>query len=77
MVFALLIAAILWNLGTWWLGLPASSSHTHGGFHHWRGACQPVFESAYRRIGTGLGQVIKVLKALLISPLIGFLMAGF
>ena len=28
MIFALLIAAILWNLGTWWLGLPASSSHT-------------------------------------------------
>src|SRR5580658_2798506 len=28
MVFALLIAAIIWNLGTWWLGLPASSSHT-------------------------------------------------
>src|SRR6266436_3291564 len=27
MVFALLIAAILWNLGTWYLGLPASSSH--------------------------------------------------
>ena len=28
MVFALLIAAILWNLSTWWFGLPASSSHT-------------------------------------------------
>ncbi|PTQ67393.1 inorganic phosphate transporter [Pseudomonas sp. GV071] len=28
MVFALLIAAIIWNLGTWALGLPASSSHT-------------------------------------------------
>src|ERR1700742_5239460 len=28
MVFALLISAILWNLGTWYLGLPASSSHT-------------------------------------------------
>ena len=28
MVFALLIAAIVWNLGTWWLGLPASSSHS-------------------------------------------------
>jgi PiT family inorganic phosphate transporter len=28
MVFALFIAAILWNLGTWLLGLPASSSHT-------------------------------------------------
>ena len=31
MVFALLIAAILWNLGTWWLGLPASSTHTMTG----------------------------------------------
>src|SRR5262249_56883426 len=28
MVFALLFAAIIWNLGTWYLGLPASSSHT-------------------------------------------------
>src|SRR5579871_5491519 len=28
MVFALLISAILWNVGTWYLGLPASSSHT-------------------------------------------------
>src|ERR1700738_2818151 len=28
MVFALLIAAIIWNLGTWWMGLPASRSHT-------------------------------------------------
>src|ERR1700722_14200880 len=28
MVFALLIAAIIWNLGTWALGLPSSSSHT-------------------------------------------------
>src|SRR5271165_6664696 len=28
MVFAMLIAAIIWNLGTWWLGLPNSSSHS-------------------------------------------------
>src|SRR5215831_8902711 len=28
MVFALLISAIIWNIGTWYLGLPASSSHT-------------------------------------------------
>src|ERR1700747_428029 len=28
MVFELLIAAIIWNLGTWYFGLPASSSHT-------------------------------------------------
>ena len=30
MVFALLIGAMIWNLGTWYLGLPASSSHTRG-----------------------------------------------
>ena len=28
MILALLLSAIIWNLGTWWLGLPASSSHT-------------------------------------------------
>src|SRR5262244_3470299 len=28
MVFALLISAIIWNVGTWYFGLPASSSHT-------------------------------------------------
>src|SRR5215467_9715898 len=28
MVFSLLASAIAWNVGTWWLGLPASSSHT-------------------------------------------------
>jgi PiT family inorganic phosphate transporter len=28
MVFGMLIAAIIWNLSTWWPGLPASSSHT-------------------------------------------------
>src|SRR5215468_3578448 len=27
MVFALLLAAMIWNVGTWYLGLPASSSH--------------------------------------------------
>eukprot|EP01083_Nonionella_stella_P029810 81930_1 len=28
MVFSMLLAAIIWNLGTWFFGLPASSSHT-------------------------------------------------
>ena len=28
MILALLLSAIIWNLGTWWFGLPASSSHT-------------------------------------------------
>ena len=28
MIFSILLAAIIWNLGTWYFGLPASSSHT-------------------------------------------------
>jgi PiT family inorganic phosphate transporter len=28
MIIALLLSSIIWNLGTWWFGLPASSSHT-------------------------------------------------
>ena len=38
MVFALLISAIIWNVGTWYLGLPASSSHTPDRLHHGRRA---------------------------------------
>lgn len=77
MVFALLLAAILWNLGTWYLGLPASSSHTL------IGAILGVgFAQAWLTTGAGLGNGINwsktqdVLIALLTSPLIGFTLAA-
>ncbi|AMN00693.1 inorganic phosphate transporter [Acinetobacter baumannii] len=78
MVFALLIAAILWNLGTWFLGIPASSSHTLIGsilgvgiMNHLLSASTGVMTS-----GVDMDQVIKVGKALLFSPLIGFAFAA-
>lgn len=78
MVFALLIAAILWNLGTWFLGIPASSSHTLIGsilgvgiMNHMLSASTGVTTS-----GVDMDQVIKVGKALLFSPLIGFAFAA-
>ncbi|EHU2435156.1 TPA: inorganic phosphate transporter [Acinetobacter baumannii] len=78
MVFALLIAAILWNLGTWFLGIPASSSHTLIGsilgvgiMNHLLSASTGVTAS-----GVDMDQVIKVGKALLFSPLIGFAFAA-
>jgi PiT family inorganic phosphate transporter len=43
MVFALLIAAIMWNLGTWYFGLPASSSHTMGRVNHRRRGCETTY----------------------------------
>ncbi len=57
MVFALLISAIIWNLGTWYMGLPASSSHSLIGAIVGRGAGQ--FADAARpplRRGRELGQ---------------------
>ena len=76
MVFALLIAAILWNLGTWWLGLPASSSHTMVGSIIGVGLASQIVSFRAGAYGLDWGQVVKVLKALLISPLIGFGLAG-
>ena len=73
MVFALLIAAILWNLGTWWLGLPASSTHTMTGSIIGVGlANQLLSHAAGGTSGVDWEQAIKVFKVLLISPLVGF-----
>jgi len=76
MVFALLIAAIIWNLGTWWAGLPASSSHTMVGSIIGVGIANQIVSGNSGTSGLDWEQAIKVLKALLISPLIGFLLAG-
>jgi PiT family inorganic phosphate transporter len=73
MVFALLISAILWNAGTWYLGLPASSSHTLIGSILGVGLMNSWF-SAGRQFGDGVnwGKTQEVGMSLLISPLIGF-----
>ena len=72
MVFALLVAAILWNLGTWWLGLPASSSHTMVGSIIGVGIANQLFNPHIGATGVDWEQAIKVLQALLISPVVGF-----
>jgi len=72
MVFALLIAAILWNLGTWWLGLPASSSHTLIGSIIGVGVANALMHGRDGTSGVDWSQATKVGYALLLSPLIGF-----
>ncbi|MGD0735972.1 MAG: inorganic phosphate transporter [Terracidiphilus sp.] len=76
MVFALLIAAILWNLGTWWLGLPASSSHTMVGSIIGVGLANQLLSAHRGASGVDWEQGVKVLKVLLISPVVGFCCAG-
>lgn len=77
MVFALLIAAILWNLGTWFLGIPASSSHTLIGSILGVGIMNHLLNaSTGATSGIDMDQVLKVGKALLFSPMIGFAFAA-
>src|SRR6516162_11321294 len=76
MVFALLIAAILWNLGTWWLGLPASSSHTMVGSIIGVGLANQLLNPHTGTSGVDWEQGMKVLKALFFSPMIGFTVAA-
>lgn len=72
MVFALLIAAIIWNLSTWWFGLPASSSHTMVGSIIGVGIANQLMSVHSGTSGVDWEQATKVFKVLLISPLVGF-----
>lgn len=69
-IFSALIAAIIWNLLTWYFGIPSSSSHALiGGLV---GAI--MFDNSYRDINFGT-VFEKVLLPMVISPILGFIMA--
>ena len=72
MIFALLIAAIIWNLGTWWLGLPASSSHTLIGSIIGVGIANALMHGRDGPSGVDWSQATKIGYSLLLSPLVGF-----
>ena len=76
MVFALLVSAILWNLSTWWYGLPASSSHTLIGSIIGVGVANQLMQGATGTSGVDWSQVGNVFRALLISPVVGFVLAA-
>ncbi|MBV9567262.1 MAG: inorganic phosphate transporter, partial [Hyphomicrobiales bacterium] len=75
MVFALLIAAILWNVGTWSLGLPASSSHTLIGSIIGVGITNALLRGRDGTSGVDWDQALSVGKSLLLSPIVGFVCA--
>jgi PiT family inorganic phosphate transporter len=76
MVFALLIAAIIWNLGTWYLGLPASSSHTLIGSIIGVGIANAMMHGQDGTSGVDWSKATEIGYALLLSPLIGFVAAA-
>src|SRR6516165_8323397 len=76
MVFALLIAAIFWNLGTWVFGLPASSSHTLIGSIIGVGVANALLHGRSGTSGVDWSKAKEVGEALLLSPLFGFALAA-
>ena len=77
MIFALLIAAIIWNLGTWAFGLPNSSSHALIGSIIGVGlANQFMAPAGSATSGVEWGQAYGVFRALLFSPVIGFALSA-
>src|ERR1700685_4254981 len=76
MLVSLFIAALFWNIGTWWFGLPNSSSHCLIG-----ALIGVALGNAYARSrslseGVHWTQLWKVLEALAVSPVLGFVLAG-
>ncbi len=76
MVFSLLFAAIIWNLGTWFIGLPSSSSHTLIGSILGVGLMNQFMHYGTKTSGVEWGQAIKIGYSLLLSPMIGFACAA-
>ena len=72
MIFSLLISAIIWNVGTWYLGLPASSSHTLIGAIMGVGLANSIMGGQGWAAGINWPKAQEVGMALLLSPIVGF-----
>lgn len=75
MIFSMLFAAILWNLGTWYLGLPTSSSHTLIGTLIGIGCANSIVTHYPITQGLNISQLINIFISLIISPVIGLILA--
>src|ERR1700678_3288163 len=76
MVFALLVAAIVWNLGTWWFGLPASSSHTLIGAIVGVGLANSLMPGPTFGSGVNWHKVEEIGLSLVVSPIFGLAVAA-
>src|SRR5476649_653874 len=76
MVFSMLLAAIIWNLGTWYFGLPASSSHTLIGAIIGVGLTNALITHSSVVDALNIPKMIGIFASLIISPLVGMIMAG-
>ena len=76
MVFSMLLAAIIWNLGTWYFGLPASSSHTLIGAIIGIGLTNALMTGTSLVDALNIPKVINIFASLILSPIVGLVFAG-
>src|SRR5579875_285748 len=76
MLLSLFLSALIWNVATWWMAIPCSSSHAIIGALLGVGIANSI--AAQRGFGQGVdwSQVWSVFRALLLSPILGFIGAG-
>jgi PiT family inorganic phosphate transporter len=72
MVFSLLASAILWNVGTWYFGIPASSSHTLIGSILGVGFAHSLMNAEVFGEGVNWAKAQEIFLSLLVSPMVGF-----
>jgi low-affinity inorganic phosphate transporter len=76
MVFSMLAAAIAWNLGTWYFGIPASSSHTLIGSILGVGIANAWLTHTALAEGVNWGKALEIVLSLVISPIMGFILSA-
>lgn len=76
MMLSLIIAALTWNLGTWYFGIPASSSHTLIGSIVGVALGNAIIENSSMIDALNLPKVLSIALSLIVSPLVGMLLAG-
>ena len=75
MLVAIFLAALLWNVATWWRGIPNSSSHCLIGALVGIGIADALIGGRPASQGVDWSEVFSVLRALLVSPVLGFALA--
>ncbi|WP_392552831.1 inorganic phosphate transporter PitA [Orbus wheelerorum] len=76
MVFSILLAAIVWNLGTWYLGIPASSSHTLIGSIIGVALANAFLTDTSIIDALNIPKMVEIFLSLIISPIVGLILAG-
>src|ERR1700712_50264 len=74
-ILAGLIAAISWNLVTWWFGIPSSSSHTLIGGFAGAGITNAIFMGASGFSAVNMSYIITILAYIVLAPVIGLIVA--